>query len=130
MQPMLYRFSASGSTPQNAFAAFAAEESSRPHDPMFRRADLSRVAGVVVIEDRAPLRALAAAAFGDAYAAFDSKDGALLSEDEAEWLADRLIEDDDPRISSGRTGPAGALLMDTPGSAPTWLFFGWTDPAD
>lgn len=40
--------------------------------------------------------------------------------DEAEELAAKLIEDDDPRISD-KWGPAGALQL-TDGA---WWFFGW-----
>lgn len=121
--PMLFRFIASGATPEAALALATAEDSSRSADPFVRRADLTKVGTVVVVPDRAPLRAVAAGHFGDAYCAFDGADGGPLSEDDAEWLADRLIEDDDPRVA---TGSAGALLLDRPGDAPAWLFFGWT----
>jgi hypothetical protein len=120
---MLFRFTASGPTPESALAAAIAGDTSRPHDPFVRRADLTRVKRVVVIPDRAPLHAVAAGHFGDSYAAFDGTDGGALSEDDADWLADRLIEDDDLRISSGA---AGALLLDGPEADPTWLFFGWS----
>ncbi|MEU6350120.1 hypothetical protein ABZ896_12415 [Streptomyces sp. NPDC047072] len=124
--PMLFRFIARGATPEAALALAAAEDNSRPSDPFVRRADLTKVDTVVVVPDRAPLRAVAAGYFGDSYAAFDGADGGPLTEDDAEWLADRLIEDDDPRVA---TGSAGALLLDQPGDAPAWLFFGWTVPA-
>ncbi|RLU82605.1 hypothetical protein CTZ27_30090 [Streptomyces griseocarneus] len=90
---------------------------------MYRHADLTKVKGVVVVPDRAPLRAVEAGYFGDSYTAFDGADGAPLDADDAEWLADRLIEDGDHRIASGA---AGALLLDTPTAQSSWLFFGWT----
>ncbi|WP_424892174.1 hypothetical protein [Streptomyces sp. XH2] len=126
MYPMLYRFIASGPTPESAFAAFAAEDAARPRDPFHRRADLTKVKGVVVVADRAPLRAIEAGYFGDSYTAFEGADGGPLKEEDADWLADRLIEDDDRRIS----GTAGALLLDDPMAKPTWLFFGWAVQAD
>jgi hypothetical protein len=126
MHPMLYRFTASGVTPADAFAGYAAEDGLRPQDLMHRRADLAKVKGVAVIEDRAPLRSIAVGYFNDSYCAFSGADGTPLSEDDAEWLADRLIEDDDARIPAG---VAGALLLDaSPDPAPTWLFFGWAVP--
>jgi len=126
MHPMLYRFTASGVTPADAFAGYVAEDGLRPQDPVHRRADLSKARGVAVIQDRAPLRTIAMGYFNDSYCAFSGADGAPLSEDDAEWLADRLIEDDDPRL---RAGLAGALLLDAAvDSTPTWLFFGWAIP--
>jgi hypothetical protein len=110
---MLFRFTASGPTPEKAFAAFAAQDSEQPHDPFRPRADLSKVATVKVANSRDRLRA-------NGY--FDDPDGGPLSEDDADWLADRLIEDDDPIVRSG----AAALLLRTPGDGPTWCFFGWS----
>ncbi|MFF4534273.1 hypothetical protein ACFY1P_34000 [Streptomyces sp. NPDC001407] len=127
MHPMLYRFVASGPTPERAFAAYATEDASRPHDPMYRRADLTKVKRVVVVPDRAPLRAVEAGYFGDSYAAFDGADGGPLDRDDADWLADRLIEDHDQRIASGA---AAALRLNAPTAEPSWLFFGWTVQAD
>lgn len=61
--PMLFRFTASGPTPEAAFAAFAAQDGEKPHDPFWPRADLARVTQVTVAADRyrcAPTAASAA----------------------------------------------------------------------
>ncbi|MCL3999081.1 hypothetical protein [Streptomyces lavenduligriseus] len=111
--PMLFRFTASGPTPEEAFAAFAARDSEQPYDLFRPRADLSKVTRVKVADSRDRLRA---------DGCFDGPDGGALSEDDADWLADRLIEDDDPIVRCG----AAALLLRTPGDEPTWCFFGWS----
>ncbi|WP_394426353.1 hypothetical protein [Streptomyces sp. SGAir0957] len=120
--PMLFRFTASGPTPQRAFAAYAAKDSEQPTDPFAPRADLTKVTTVAVVGDRAPLRAIDVGYFNASYDPAAGTDGAPLSEDDAEWLADRLIEDDAPCV---RPGTSGALLLaDAP--EPSWLFFGWS----
>ncbi|MCX4791895.1 hypothetical protein OG369_39240 [Streptomyces sp. NBC_01221] len=121
--PMLFRFTASGSTPESAFDTFGAEHASQPLDPFSARADLKKMKGVVVVRDRAPLHAVAVGHFNDSYRASTPADGGPLNEDDAEWLADRLIEENHESVASGT---AGALLLDMPGDEPTWLFFGWT----
>lgn len=45
---------------------------------------------------------------------------AAMPRDEAMELANRLLDEDDPRISD-KWGPAGAVLTNTG----EWLFFGW-----
>ncbi|MFI5987553.1 hypothetical protein ACIBEA_42665 [Streptomyces sp. NPDC051555] len=126
LSPVLYRFTASGATPEGAVARYTAQEHARPRSPFVRHPDLTRVKRVTVVVERAALRA-AAAELGDFYAAFDGPDGGPLCEDDAEWLADRLTEEDDPCIRSGGTG---ALLLDTRGAERSWLFFGWTVQSD
>ncbi|MFD8413960.1 hypothetical protein ACFV2Q_19745 [Streptomyces sp. NPDC059650] len=111
--PMLFRFTASGPTPEAAFAAFAAQDGTEPHDPFRPRADLSKVTRVTVADSRDRLRA---------DGGFDGPDAGPLSEDDADWLADRLIEDYDPIVRSG----AAAVLLRAPGGEPTWIFFGWS----
>ncbi|MFD6185449.1 hypothetical protein [Streptomyces goshikiensis] len=95
--PMLYRFTASGPTPEASFAAFAAKDGEKPHDPFWPRADLSRVTEVTVAAGLDRLRV---------DGCFDGVDGGPLCEDDADWLADRLIEEYDPIVRSG----AAALL--------------------
>ncbi|WP_199839039.1 hypothetical protein [Streptomyces sp. XY66] len=113
MDTMLFRFTASGPTPEAAFSAFAAQDRAQPHDPFRPRADLSKVTQVKVADSRDRLRA---------DGCFAGQDGGPLGEDDADWLADRLIEDYDPIVRSG----AAALLLHTPGDEPTWCFFGWS----
>lgn len=125
--PMLFRFTASGTTAESAFDTFATEHASQPTDPFSPRADLKKMKGVVVVRDRAPLYALAAGYFNDSYHPSTAADDDPLSEDDAEWLADRLIEENHQSVSSGT---AGALLRDIPGDEPSWLFFGWTVQAE
>ncbi|MER6195978.1 hypothetical protein ABT234_01175 [Streptomyces sp. NPDC001586] len=115
--PMLFRFTASGPTPEAAFAAFAAQDGAKPHDPFWPRADLSRLTEVTIATNRDRLRA---------DGCFDSVDGGPLCEDDADWLADRLIEEYDPIVRSGAT----ALLLSTPGDESTWCFFGWSVPGE
>lgn len=43
-----------------------------------------------------------------------------LPAEDAQALADKLLQEDDPRISD-KWGPAGAIPIDGGG----WLFFGW-----
>ncbi|MEU5958259.1 hypothetical protein [Streptomyces sp. NPDC047525] len=112
LNTVLYRFTASGLTPESAFHAHAKADGAGEHDAFASRADLEKVRTVSVVHERDPLR--------DA-GAFDGADGGPLSEANAEWLADRLIEEDDQRASSG----AAALLLDFETPAPSWLFFGW-----
>ncbi|TGB03235.1 hypothetical protein [Streptomyces sp. MZ04] len=127
LYPMLFRFTASGPTPQEAFAAYTAKDIAQPTDPFSPRADLTKVAAVTVVGDRAPLHADEAGCSNASYNAAVGADGAPLSEDDAEWLADRLIEDDAPCV---RSGAAGALLLTHPTAEPSWLFFGWSVRAD
>lgn len=48
-----------------------------------------------------------------------------LSEPDAELLADKLIEDRDPRIND-KWGPAGAIpIKSADGKINSWLFLGW-----
>ncbi|MFD9270587.1 hypothetical protein ACFWB1_20400 [Streptomyces goshikiensis] len=90
--PMLFRFTASGPTPEAAFAAFATKDGEELHDPFWPRADLSRVTEVTVAADRDRLRA---------DGCFDGAAGGPLCEDDADWFADRLIEEYDPIVRSG-----------------------------
>lgn len=121
--PMVFRFTASGTTPERAFAAFADADGNQPQDPFSPRPDLTKVKGVVVVRDRTPLRAVEAGYFNDSHIPSTSADGSPLSEDDAEWLADLLIEEHDRCV---RSGTAGALLLDRPGPQRSWLFFGWS----
>ncbi|MGW7197341.1 hypothetical protein [Streptomyces chryseus] len=124
LSPMPLRFTASGPWPECAFAAYAAKDSTQPLNPFRPRAELTRVMGVVVVRDRAPLHAVAAGYLNDSHNTSTAADGDPLSEeDDAEWLADRLIEENDACV---RSGTAGALLMDIPGPERSWLFFGWS----
>ncbi len=116
--PMLFRFTASGPTPEAAFTAFAARNDAEPHDPFRPRADLSKVTLVKVADSRNRLRA---------DGGFDGPDAGPLDEDDADWLADRLIEDCDPIV---RSGAAALLLRTTSGGEPTWIFFGWSTPGE
>ncbi|GAA3952713.1 hypothetical protein GCM10022384_02800 [Streptomyces marokkonensis] len=70
--PMLFRFTASGPTPE---AAFAAQDAEQPHDPFRPRADLSKVTEVKVANSRDRLRA---------DGCFDGQDGGPLCEDDAD----------------------------------------------
>ncbi|MFE3559480.1 hypothetical protein ACFXKW_32190 [Streptomyces sp. NPDC059193] len=126
LSPVLYRFTASGPTPEDTFARYTAQEQSRHRSSFERHPDLTRVKRITVVVERSALRA-AAAELGDVYAAFTGLDGGPLCEDDAEWLADRLTEEDDPCI---RTGAAAALLLETAGAERSWLFFGWTVESD
>ncbi|MFJ5850833.1 hypothetical protein [Streptomyces sp. NPDC092903] len=124
--PMLIRFTASGATAEGAFDTFAAEHASQPLDPYSPRADLKAMKGVVVMRDRTPLHADAGDHLNNSSGASTPADSGPLSEDDAEWLADRLIEENHACVASGT---AGALLLDTPGPERSWLFFGWSVPA-
>jgi len=121
--PMLFRFIASGATPENAFALYAAADRELPVDLFSPRADLTKVDRVTVVRERATLHAVAAGYFNASHVPSSPCDGEPLNEDDAEWLADRLIEDDAPCV---RLGGAGALLLDAAGPEPSWLFFGWS----
>ncbi|MFJ4151893.1 hypothetical protein ACIP10_30570 [Streptomyces galbus] len=122
--PMVFRFTASGPSPESAFARHAAEDRKLPVDPFTRRADLTKVSGVMVVRDRSMLGPVVTGYFiGPSPAAVPY--GAPLDEEDAEWLADRLVEDDAPCV---RSGSAGALLLKTTGPEPSWLFFGWSTP--
>ncbi|MEU7073003.1 hypothetical protein AB0B30_28115 [Streptomyces narbonensis] len=124
LDPMVFRFTASGPDAETAFKRHATEDGDLPVDPFARRADLSRVSRVTVVRDRSALGPVVAGYFSDS-APSPVPYGAALDEDDAEWLADRLIEDDAPCV---RSGDAGALLLNTAGPEPSWLFFGWSTP--
>ncbi|MGY4963542.1 hypothetical protein [Streptomyces sp. 900105245] len=124
LDPMVFRFTASGPNAETAFTRHAAEDRALPVDPFARRADLSRVTRITVVRDRSALGPVVAGYFNDS-APSPVPYGAALDEDDAEWLADRLIEDDAPCV---RSGGAGALLLNTVGPEPSWLFFGWSAP--
>ncbi|MFI6689502.1 hypothetical protein [Streptomyces sp. NPDC050485] len=125
--PMVFRFTASGSSAASAFASHAAEDRNLPADPFRRRADLTKVGRVTVVCDRSALDAVTTGYFNASNVPSPPSDGAPLDEDDADWLADRLIEDDAPCV---RSGGAGALLLETAGPELTWLFFGWSTPID
>ncbi|MER5549912.1 hypothetical protein ABT072_47875 [Streptomyces sp. NPDC002589] len=125
--PMVFRFTASGPSAETAFASHAAEDRKRPVDPFSRRADLTKVGCVTVVRDRSALDAATAGYFNASYVPSPASDGAPLDEDDADWLADRLIEDDAPCV---RSGGAGALLLEAAGPEPSWLFFGWSTPIE
>ncbi|WP_406003899.1 hypothetical protein [Streptomyces sp. NBC_00829] len=126
--PMLFRFIASGATPESAFATYAAKDRELPVDPFSPRADLTTVNRVTAVRERAALHAVAAGYFNASILLPSSpSDGEPLNEDDAEWLADRLIEDDAPCV---RSGGAGALLLDAAGPEPSWLFIGWSTRAE
>ncbi|GLX22434.1 hypothetical protein [Streptomyces lavendulae] len=124
LDPMVFRFTASGPTAETAFTRHAAEDRVLPVDPFARRADLSRVTRITVVRDRSALGPVVAGYFNDS-APSPVPYGAALDEDDAEWLADRLIEDDAPCV---RSGGAGALLLKAAGPEPSWLLFGWSAP--
>lgn len=124
LDPMVFRFTASGPSADTAFTRHAAEDGDRPADPFARRADLTKVGRVTVVRDRSALGPVIAGYF-NASAPSSVPYGAALDEDDADWLADRLIEEDAPCV---RSGGAGALLLEPTGAEPTWLFFGWSTP--
>ncbi|NBM14455.1 hypothetical protein [Streptomyces sp. GC420] len=124
LDPMVFRFTASGTSAESAFANHAAKDRELPVDPFARRADLTKVGRVTVVRDRSALGPVIAGYFNDSVPS-PVPYGAPLDEDDADWLADRLIEDDAPCV---RSGGAGALLLETTGPEPSWLFFGWSTP--
>ncbi|MEU0022089.1 MULTISPECIES: hypothetical protein [Streptomyces] len=125
LEPMVFRFTASGPSAESAFAKHAAKDRELPVDPFSRRADLTKVGRVTVVHDRSALGPVLAGYFNAISVPSSVPYGAPLCEDDADWLADRLIEDDAPCV---RSGGAGALLLDTAGPEPSWLFFGWSTP--
>ncbi|WDN55890.1 hypothetical protein [Streptomyces clavuligerus] len=125
--PMVFRFTASGSSAERAFARQVTEDRKLPADPFARRADLAQIVRVAVVRDRSALDAATAGYFNDTPAPALVGNGSPLSEDDAEWMADRLMEDGAPCV---RPGSAGALLLAAAGPEPTWLFFGWSPPVD
>lgn len=127
LDPMVFRFTASGPNAESAFASYAAEDRKLPVDPFSRRADLTKVGPVTVVRNRSALGPVMAGYFNASSLPSPVPYGAPLNEDDADWLADRLIEDDAPCV---RSGGAGALLLDTEGPEPSWLFFGWSTPID
>ncbi|MGV2915559.1 hypothetical protein [Streptomyces alfalfae] len=124
LEPMVFRFTASGPSAESAFANHAAEDRKLPVDPFSRRADLTKVDRVTVVRSRSALGPVMAGYF-NASLPSPVPYGAPLDEDDADWLADRLIEDDALCV---RSGGAGALLLETEGPEPSWLFFGWSTP--
>ncbi|MFE9121328.1 hypothetical protein [Streptomyces sp. NPDC007172] len=122
--PMLFRFTASGLDAESAFTSHVAEDRELRGGPFARRADLTKVGRITVVRDRSALGPVVVGYFTDS-APWPVPYGAPLDEDDAEWLADRLIEDDAPCV---RAGGAGALLLETPGPERSWLFFGWSTP--
>ncbi|MEU5137721.1 hypothetical protein [Streptomyces californicus] len=124
LEPMLFRFAASGPSAESAFERHAAEDRKRTVDPFSRRADLTKVGPVTVVRGRSALGPVVAGYFNTSLPS-PVQYGAPLSEEDADWLADRLIEDDALCVSSGG---AGALLLEAAGPQPSWLFFGWSTP--
>jgi hypothetical protein len=122
VHPRIFRVTSSGKTADAAFNAAVREAAQQPGQ-MGPQSSIGQKPGFLVINDRTALRDFARENPHDAYAAFNGEDGEPLCEDDAEWLADRLIEEGDSRIA--RTDdPAGALLLKGPGPT-AWLFFGW-----
>lgn len=124
LDPMVFRFTASGPSAQSAFTIHAAQERDLPVDLFARRPDLAKICRVTVVRDRSALGPVIAGYFNES-APSPVPYGAPLGEDDADWLADRLIEDDAQCV---RSGGAGALLLDTTGPESSWLFFGWSTP--
>ncbi|WP_435057807.1 hypothetical protein [Streptomyces sp. bgisy060] len=124
LDPMVFRFTASGPSADAAFTLHATKDGNRPVDPFARRADLTKVGRVTVVRDRSALGPVIAGYF-NASVPSPVPYGAALDEDDADWLADRLMEDNAACV---RSGGAGALLLETTGPEPTWLFFGWSTP--
>ncbi|KOV41919.1 hypothetical protein [Streptomyces sp. H036] len=122
LDPMVFRFTASGPTADTAFRRHAAADRDLPIDPFARRADLTKVSRVTVVRDRSALGPVIAGYFNTSVPS-PVPYGAPLDEDDADWLADRLIEDNAPCVCSGG---AGALLLEAAGPEQTWLFFGWS----
>ncbi|MEU8545130.1 hypothetical protein AB0C52_34890 [Streptomyces sp. NPDC048717] len=122
LDPMVFRFTASGPSADTAFKLHAATDRDLPIDPFARRADLTKIGQVTVVRDRSALGPVIGGYFNMSVPS-SVPYGAALGEDDADWLADRLIEDDAPCV---RSGGAGALLLEATGPEPTWLFFGWS----